>query len=128
VAAAVVAPATTMIKPGLFMITGIGGAQRWSSGSPMTVWFSLIPAHSVTRITRHSWTRSKPYPTSRSNTLSFGDVHQDKSGGTGFLIKNGVQVIGHVNEKEGLKTYRMRREYRKRRMSLSTKTIRSSWE
>ena len=34
-----------------------------------------------------------------------GDVHQDKSGGTGPLIKAGVQVIGHVNEKEGLKTY-----------------------
>lgn len=34
-----------------------------------------------------------------------GDVHQDKSGNTANFVAAGVQVIGHVNEKEGLKTY-----------------------
>jgi glyoxylase-like metal-dependent hydrolase (beta-lactamase superfamily II) len=33
------------------------------------------------------------------------DVHQDKSGNTGFFVSAGAQVIAHQNEKKGLETY-----------------------
>jgi cyclase len=44
--------------------------------------------------------------TPQPGSAASGAVHNPgKSGGTGTFVKAGVQVIGHVNEKEGLKTY-----------------------
>ena len=98
-------PATTMIKPGLFMISGIGAG-----------------ATVVVRVTDDGLVVANTGPLGDQNFQQLmdqirmisdkpikyavvGDVHQDKSGGTGAFMKSGVQVIGQVNEKEGLKTY-----------------------
>src|SRR5215469_3978786 len=99
------APTTTMIKPGLFMIAGIGGS-----------------ASVVVRVTHDGLVLSNTGVLGDQNIQQLmdmikmisdkpikyavvGDVHQDKSGGTGPMVKAGMQVIAHVNEKEGLKTY-----------------------
>jgi glyoxylase-like metal-dependent hydrolase (beta-lactamase superfamily II) len=99
------APATTMIKPGLFMISGIGqGAtvvvRVTDDGLVLANTGPLGDANNTALMDQIKTISDKPI-----KYAVVGDVHQDKSGGTGFLIKNGVQVIGHVNEKEGLKTY-----------------------
>jgi glyoxylase-like metal-dependent hydrolase (beta-lactamase superfamily II) len=90
-------PTTTMIKPGLFMISGIGGS---ASVLVRVTDDGLVLANIQQLMDMIKMISDKPI-----KYAVVGDVHQDKSGGTGAFLKAGVQVIGHVNEKEGLKTY-----------------------
>jgi cyclase len=98
-------PASTMIKPGLFMISGIGAGA--------TVVVRVMDDGLVIANTGPIGDQSFQQLMDQIRMISdkpikyavVGDVHQDKSGGTGAFIRAGVQVIGHVNEKEGLKTY-----------------------
>lgn len=99
------APATTMIKPGLFMISGVGrGATvvvRVTDDGLVLANTGVLGDQNITDLmARITMISDKPV-----KFAVVGDVHQDKSGGTGAFIKEGAQVIGHVNEKEGLKTY-----------------------
>jgi glyoxylase-like metal-dependent hydrolase (beta-lactamase superfamily II) len=98
-------PATTMIKPGLFMISGIGGAASvlvrvTDDGLVLANTGALGDQNIQQLMDQIKMISDKPV-----KYAVVGDVHQDKSGGTGAFLKLGAQVIGHVNEKEGLKTY-----------------------
>ncbi|HEY2381341.1 MAG TPA: MBL fold metallo-hydrolase [Terriglobia bacterium] len=98
-------PTTTMIKPGLFMISGIGGSASvivrvTDDGLVLANTGVLGDQNYETLMNMIKMISDKPI-----KYAVIGDVHQDKSGGAGPMIKAGVQVIGHVNEKEGLKTY-----------------------
>jgi glyoxylase-like metal-dependent hydrolase (beta-lactamase superfamily II) len=94
-----------MIKPGLFMITGIGG------GATVLVRVTddgLVLANAGPLGDQNYQTLMEQIKTISDKPVKYvviGDVHQDKSGGTGAFLKAGAQVIGHANEKEGLKTY-----------------------
>jgi cyclase len=98
-------PTTTMIKPGLFMISGIGGSASvlvrvTDDGLVLANTGVLGDQNIQTLMDQIKMISDKPV-----KYAVVGDVHQDKSGGTGAFVKAGAQVIGHVNEKEGLKTY-----------------------
>src|SRR5215469_12036046 len=98
-------PTTMMIKPGLFMIAGIGGSAsvvvRVTDDGLVLANTGVLGDQNIQQLMDMIKTISdKPV-----KYAVVGDVHQDKSGGTGAFVKAGVQVIGHVNEKEGLKTY-----------------------
>jgi glyoxylase-like metal-dependent hydrolase (beta-lactamase superfamily II) len=98
-------PTTTMIKPGLFMISGIGGAAsvvvRVTDEGLVLANTGVLGDQNIQQLMDMiKMISDKPV-----KYAVVGDVHQDKSGGTGAFLKAGVQVIGHVNEKEGLKTY-----------------------
>jgi cyclase len=98
-------PTTTMIKPGLFMISGIGGSATvvvrvTDDGLVLANTGVLGDQNFQQLMDMIKMISDKPI-----KYAVVGDVHQDKSGGSGPLVKAGVQVIGHVNEKEGLKTY-----------------------
>jgi glyoxylase-like metal-dependent hydrolase (beta-lactamase superfamily II) len=98
-------PTTTMIKPGLFMISGIGGSASvlvrvTDDGLVLANTGVLGDQNFQQLMDMIKMISDKPI-----KYAVVGDVHQDKSGGTGPMVKAGVQVIGHVNEKEGLKTY-----------------------
>lgn len=98
-------PATTMVKPGLFMISGIGGS---ASVLVRVTDDGLVLANTGVLGDQNFETLMNMVKMISDKPIKFavvGDVHQDKSGGTGPMVKAGVQVIGHVNEKEGLKTY-----------------------
>ncbi len=98
-------PTTTMLKPGLFMISGIGGS---ASVLVRVTDDGLVLANTGTQGEQNFQQLMDQIKTISDKPIKYavvGDVHQDKSGGTGPLIKAGVQVIGHLNEKEGLKTY-----------------------
>ena len=99
------APATTMVKPGLFMISGIGGSAsvlvRVTDDGLVLANTGVLGDQNIQQLMDQiKMISDKPI-----KYAVVGDVHQDKSGGTGAFLKAGVQVIGHVNEKEGLKTY-----------------------
>jgi hypothetical protein len=98
-------PTTTMVKPGLFMISGIGGAAsvlvRVTDDGLVVANTGVLGDQNIQQLMDQiKMISDKPI-----KYAVVGDVHQDKSGGTGAFIKAGAQVIGHVNEKEGLKTY-----------------------
>jgi cyclase len=98
-------PTTTMIKPGLFMISGIGGSAsvvvRVTDDGLVLANTGVLGDQNIQQLMDMiKMISDKPV-----KYAVVGDVHQDKSGGTGAFVKAGVQVIGHVNEKEGLKTY-----------------------
>jgi cyclase len=98
-------PTTTMIKPGLFMISGIGGAAsvvvRVTDEGLVLANTGVLGDQNIQQLMDMiKMISDKPI-----KYAVVGDVHQDKSGGTGAFLKAGVQVIGHVNEKEGLRTY-----------------------
>jgi cyclase len=98
-------PATTMIKPGLFMISGIGGS---ASVLVRVTDDALVLANTGVLGDQNFQQLMDMIKMISDKPIKYavvGDVHQDKSGGTGSFVKAGVQVIGHVNEKEGLKTY-----------------------
>src|SRR5262249_4428896 len=99
------APATTMVKPGLFMISGIGGAAsvlvRVTDDGLVVANTGALGDQNIQQLID----QIKMISDKLMKVAVVGDVHQDKSGGTGAFIKAGAQVIGHVNEKEGLKTY-----------------------
>jgi glyoxylase-like metal-dependent hydrolase (beta-lactamase superfamily II) len=98
-------PATTMIKPGLFMISGVArGANvvvRVTDDGLVVANTGVLGDENV----KDLMDRIKMISDKPIKFAVVGDVHQDKSGGTGAFIKAGAQVIGHVNEKDGLKTY-----------------------
>jgi glyoxylase-like metal-dependent hydrolase (beta-lactamase superfamily II) len=94
-----------MIKPGLFMISGIGGS---ASVIVRVTDDGLVLANTGVLGDQNFQQLMEMIKMISDKPIKYavvGDVHQDKSGGTGPLVKAGVQVIGHVNEKEGLKTY-----------------------
>jgi cyclase len=98
-------PTTTMVKPGLFMISGIGGSAsvvvRVTEDGLVLANTGVLGDQNIQQLMDMiKMISDKPI-----KYAVVGDVHQDKSGGTGAFLKAGVQVIGHVNEKEGLKTY-----------------------
>ena len=98
-------PTTTMIKPGLFMISGIGGSAsvlvRVTDDGLVLANTGVLGDENIQQLMDMiKMISDKPV-----KYAVVGDVHQDKSGGTGAFVKAGVQVVGHVNEKEGLKTY-----------------------
>jgi cyclase len=98
-------PMTTMVKPGLFMISGIGGSAsvvvRVTGDGLVLANTGVLGDQNIQQLMDMiKMISDKPI-----KYAVVGDVHQDKSGGTGAFVKAGVQVIGHVNEKEGLKTY-----------------------
>lgn len=98
-------PTTMMIKPGLFAVSGIGGS---ATVLVRVTDDGLVLANTGILGDQNFQTLMDQIKTISDKPIKYavvGDVHQDKSGGTGALIKMGVQVIGHVNEKEGLKTY-----------------------
>src|SRR5215468_11472569 len=98
-------PTTTMIKPGLVMISGIGGSAsilvRVTDDGLVLANTGVLGDQNIQQLMDMiKMISDKPV-----KYAVVGDVHQDKSGGTGAFLKAGGQVIGHVNEKEGLKTY-----------------------
>jgi glyoxylase-like metal-dependent hydrolase (beta-lactamase superfamily II) len=98
-------PTTMMIKPGLFMISGIGGSAsvlvRVTDDGLVLANTGVLGDQNIQQLMDMiKMISDKPV-----KYAVVGDVHQDKSGGTGAFVKAGVQVVGHVNEKEGLKTY-----------------------
>jgi cyclase len=98
-------PTTTMVKPGLFMISGIGGSAsvvvRVTDDGLVLANTGVLGDQNIQQLMDMiKMISDKPI-----KYAVVGDVHQDKSGGTGAFVKAGVQVIGQVNEKEGLKTY-----------------------
>src|SRR5215468_4743624 len=98
-------PTTTMIKPGLFMISGIGGSAsvlvRVTDDGLVLANTGVLGDENIQQLRDMiKMISDKPV-----KYAVVGDVHQDKSGGAGAFVKAGAQVIGHVNEKEGLKTY-----------------------
>src|SRR5215472_717614 len=98
-------PTTTMIKPGLFMISGIGGSAsvlvRVTDDGLVLANTGVLGDQNIQQLMDMvKMISDKPI-----KYAVVGDVHQDKSRGTGAFLKAGVQVIGHVNEKDGLKTY-----------------------
>ena len=97
------AMATVMIKPGLSMVTG-GGANALvrvtDDGIVVVNTKNRGQANYDAFMAQIKIISDKPI-----KYAVVGDVHQDKSGNTEFFTAAGVQVVGHVNEKEGLKTY-----------------------
>ena len=98
-------PTTAMIKPGLFMISGIAGSAsvlvRVTDDGLVLANTGVLGDQNIQQLMDMiKMISDKPV-----KYAVIGDVHQDKSGGTGAFVKAGVQVVGHVNEKEGLKTY-----------------------
>lgn len=98
-------PTTTIVKPGLFMISGIGGSAsvlvRVTDEGLVLANTGVLGDQNIQQLMDMiKMISDKPI-----KYAVVGDVHQDKSGGTGAFVKAGAQVIGHVNEKEGLRTY-----------------------
>jgi len=97
------AQATVMIKPGLSMVTG-GGANTLvrvtDDGIVVVNTKNLGQANYDALMAQIKMLSDKPV-----KYAVVGDVHQDKSGNTALFVAAGVQVVAHVNEKEGLKTY-----------------------
>jgi len=97
------AQATVMIKPGLSMVTG-GGANTLvrvtDDGIVVVNTKNLGQANYDALMAQIKMLSDKPV-----KYAIVGDVHQDKSGNTALFVAAGVQVVAHVNEKEGLKTY-----------------------
>lgn len=97
------AQATVAIKPGLSMVTGAGAnslVRVTNDGLVVVNLKSLSQANYDAFMEQIKMISDKP--------IKFGvvgDVHQDKSGNTANFVAAGVQVVAHVNEKEGLKTY-----------------------
>ena len=97
------AMATVPLKPGLSMVTG-GGANSLvrvtDDGIVVVNVKSLSQANYDAFMAQIKMLSDKPV-----KYAVVGDVHQDKSGNTAAFVAAGVQVVAHVNEKEGLKTY-----------------------
>jgi len=97
------AMATVSLKPGLSMVTG-GGANSLvrvtDDGIVVVNVKSLSQANYDAFMAQIRMLSDKPV-----KYAVVGDVHQDKSGNTAAFVAAGVQVVAHVNEKEGLKTY-----------------------
>jgi hypothetical protein len=97
------AQATVALKPGLSMVTG-GGANALvrvtDDGIVVVNTKNLGQANYDAFMAQIKMLSDKPI-----KYAVVGDVHQDKSGNTALFVAAGVQVVAHVNEKEGLKTY-----------------------
>ena len=95
--------ATVALKPGLSMVTG-GGANALvrvtDDGIVVVNTKNRGQANYDAFMAQIKMLSDKPI-----KYAVIGDVHQDKSGNTEFFVAAGVQVVAHINEKEGLKTY-----------------------
>jgi len=98
-----VAQATVPIKPGLWMVTGAGAnalVRVTNDGIVVVNTKQLGQMYYDAFMEQIKMLSDKPV-----KYAVVGDVHQDKSGNTALFVAAGVQVVAHVNEKEGLKTY-----------------------
>jgi hypothetical protein len=98
-----VAQATVMLKPGLSMVTGAGAnalVRVTNDGLVVVNTKQLGQMYYDAFMEQIKMISDKPV-----KYAVVGDVHQDKSGNTALFVAAGVQVVAHVNEKEGLKTY-----------------------
>jgi hypothetical protein len=98
-----VAQATVMIKPGLSMVTGAGAnslVRVTNDGIVVVNTKQLGQMYYDAFMEQIKMISDKPV-----KYAVVGDVHQDKSGNTALFVAAGVQVVAHVNMKEGLKTY-----------------------
>lgn len=98
------APLTTvMIKPGLYMVPGGGATSLFRVTDDGIV---VVNAKQRNEDTYNEFIGQIRTVSDKPIRYAIvGDVHQDKSGGTEFFTRDGVQVIAHVNEKAGLETY-----------------------
>src|SRR5262245_33644856 len=97
------APAIKQVKPGLYMVTGLGG------NSTVRVTDNGIVVVDTKNLGEANYTQLMDLIKSVSNQpVRFAvvtHVHQDHSGNTELFIKSGAQVVAHENLVKNLERY-----------------------